>query len=96
MSTGPWAGRRGFDSLVQTATGFNHAEGLAAGVDMALSMAAMGEPRAAGTRSTQTQQCHCSVSYSDWRVMISEIRAMVRPGMEILPSLSTVRPSACR
>jgi crotonobetainyl-CoA:carnitine CoA-transferase CaiB-like acyl-CoA transferase len=30
---GPWAERRGFDSLVQTATGFNHAEGLAAGVD---------------------------------------------------------------
>lgn len=24
--TGPWAGKRGFDSLVQTATGFNHAE----------------------------------------------------------------------
>ncbi|MDE2364257.1 MAG: CoA transferase [Hyphomicrobiales bacterium] len=33
---GPWAGKRGFDSLVQTATGFNHAEGEAAG----------GEPRA--------------------------------------------------
>ncbi len=29
---GPWATRRGFDSLVQTATGFNHAEGQAAGV----------------------------------------------------------------
>ena len=29
---GPWAGRRGFDSLVQTATGFNHAEAQAAGV----------------------------------------------------------------
>jgi hypothetical protein len=28
---GPWAGKRGFDSLVQTATGFNHAEALAAG-----------------------------------------------------------------
>ena len=28
---GPWAARRGFDSLVQTATGFNHAEGAAAG-----------------------------------------------------------------
>lgn len=28
---GPWANRRGFDSLVQTATGFNHAEGEAAG-----------------------------------------------------------------
>jgi hypothetical protein len=30
---GRWAGRRGFDSLVQTTTGFNHAEGVAAGVD---------------------------------------------------------------
>ncbi len=28
---GPWAERRGFDSLVQTATGFNHAEAEAAG-----------------------------------------------------------------
>src|ERR1700676_3599764 len=30
---GPWAERRGFDSLVQTATGFNHSEGRAAGVE---------------------------------------------------------------
>jgi crotonobetainyl-CoA:carnitine CoA-transferase CaiB-like acyl-CoA transferase len=30
---GPWAGRRGFDSLVQTSTGLNHAEGQAAGID---------------------------------------------------------------
>ena len=30
---GLWAERRGFDSLVQTATGFNHAEGQAAGID---------------------------------------------------------------
>jgi crotonobetainyl-CoA:carnitine CoA-transferase CaiB-like acyl-CoA transferase len=30
---GPWAGRRGFDSLVQTASGINHAEGEAAGVE---------------------------------------------------------------
>ncbi len=29
---GPWAGRRGFDSLVQTASGINHAEAAAAGV----------------------------------------------------------------
>lgn len=28
---GPWGARRGFDSLVQTASGFNHAEALAAG-----------------------------------------------------------------
>lgn len=31
--SGPWAERRGFDSLVQTTTGFNHAEGQAAGID---------------------------------------------------------------
>ena len=30
---GPWANRRGFDSLVQTASGFNAAEAEAAGVD---------------------------------------------------------------
>ena len=30
-SSGPWSGRRGFDSLLQTAMGFNHAEGEAAG-----------------------------------------------------------------
>ncbi|CAN5886929.1 CoA transferase [soil metagenome] len=29
--TGPWAGKRGFDSLVQTATGLNHAEARVAG-----------------------------------------------------------------
>jgi hypothetical protein len=29
--TGPWAGRRGFDSLVQSAAGFNLAEAQAAG-----------------------------------------------------------------
>jgi len=31
--TGPWAARRGFDSLVQTATGFNYEEGRAAGIE---------------------------------------------------------------
>ncbi|NIA67654.1 CoA transferase [Pelagibius litoralis] len=30
---GPWAGRRGFDSLVQTASGINHAEAEAAGTE---------------------------------------------------------------
>ena len=32
--SGPWADRRGFDSLVQTATGFNHAEARAANATM--------------------------------------------------------------
>jgi crotonobetainyl-CoA:carnitine CoA-transferase CaiB-like acyl-CoA transferase len=30
-NAGPWSARRGFDSLVQTAMGFNHAEGQASG-----------------------------------------------------------------
>ncbi len=30
---GPWAARRGFDLLVQTATGFNHAEAQAVGIE---------------------------------------------------------------
>lgn len=33
-TTGPWAARRGFDSLVQTATGFNHAEAQASGSEV--------------------------------------------------------------
>ena len=37
-SAGPWGDRRGFDSLVQTASGFNHAEGQAAGADERKSM----------------------------------------------------------
>jgi crotonobetainyl-CoA:carnitine CoA-transferase CaiB-like acyl-CoA transferase len=32
-NAGPWAGRRGFDSLVQTASGFNAAEAKAGGTD---------------------------------------------------------------
>jgi hypothetical protein len=35
---GPWAGRRGFDSLVQTATGFNLAEAAAAGRAVPMAM----------------------------------------------------------
>ncbi len=31
--TGAWGGKRGYDSLVQTATGFNHAEAAAAGIE---------------------------------------------------------------
>ena len=35
---GPWGGRRGFDSLVQSATGFNHAEAEAAQTDQPKSL----------------------------------------------------------
>ncbi|MGK0460379.1 MAG: crotonobetainyl-CoA:carnitine CoA-transferase CaiB-like acyl-CoA transferase [Candidatus Azotimanducaceae bacterium] len=45
----PWSDRRGFDSLVQTATGFNHAEGEAAavfGLGTAMKVAAKAAPKA--------------------------------------------------
>ncbi|MFP5462928.1 MAG: CoA transferase, partial [Gammaproteobacteria bacterium] len=45
---GPWAGRRGFDSLVQTAMGFNRAEGEAAAA------AAAGSAGAAGNAAEPT------------------------------------------
>ena len=45
--TGPWGGRRGFDSLVQTATGFNLAEAEAA------QAARAGETHAAGAQAAQ-------------------------------------------
>jgi crotonobetainyl-CoA:carnitine CoA-transferase CaiB-like acyl-CoA transferase len=45
---GPWAERRGFDSLVQTATGFNHAEGQAVGVDQPKELPAQALDHASG------------------------------------------------
>ena len=45
---GPWAHRRGFDSLVQTATGFNEAEAQAAGTDQPRPLPAQALDHAAG------------------------------------------------
>ena len=45
---GPWAGRRGFDSLVQTASGFNAAEADAAGVDQPKPLPAQALDHASG------------------------------------------------
>jgi crotonobetainyl-CoA:carnitine CoA-transferase CaiB-like acyl-CoA transferase len=45
---GPWAGRRGFDSLVQTASGFNEAEAQAAGTDQPRPLPAQAIDHAAG------------------------------------------------
>jgi crotonobetainyl-CoA:carnitine CoA-transferase CaiB-like acyl-CoA transferase len=47
-AAGPWAGRRGFDSLVQTASGFNHAEGEAAGTNVPKELPAQALDHAAG------------------------------------------------
>jgi len=45
---GPWSGRRGFDSLVQTASGINHAEAEAAGVEGPKELPAQALDHAAG------------------------------------------------
>jgi crotonobetainyl-CoA:carnitine CoA-transferase CaiB-like acyl-CoA transferase len=45
---GPWAGRRGFDSLVQTASGFNAAEADAAGVNQPKPLPAQALDHASG------------------------------------------------
>ncbi|WP_424627071.1 CoA transferase [Bradyrhizobium sp. SYSU BS000235] len=71
---GPWAGRRGFDSLVQTSTGFNHAEGQAAGVEgpkelpMQILDHATGYLMAFGAMMARLRQAHEGGS---WHVRVS-------------------------
>lgn len=71
---GPWAGRRGFDSLVQTATGFNADEGAAFGAAQprALPIQALdygaGFLLAFGTQAALLRQAHEGGS---WRVRVS-------------------------
>lgn len=71
---GPWAMRRGFDSLVQSATGFNVAEAAAAGVDepRALPLQILdycaGYLLAFGTQAALARQAHEGGS---WHVQVS-------------------------
>ena len=71
---GPWAGRRGFDSLVQTATGFNLAEAAAAGSSTPQAMPAQildysaGHLLAFGIQAALLRQAQEGGS---WRVRIS-------------------------
>ncbi len=73
-TTGPWGGRRGFDSLVQTATGFNLAEAAAAGADKPQAMPlqildfAAGFLLAFGTQAALLRQADEGGS---WRVDVS-------------------------
>ncbi len=72
--TGPWAGRRGFDSLVQTATGLNLAEAAAAGSSTPQAMPAQildysaGHLLAFGIQAALLRQAQQGGS---WRVRIS-------------------------
>ncbi|WP_051379535.1 CoA transferase [Bradyrhizobium murdochi] len=71
---GQWAERRGFDSLVQTATGFNHAEGQAAGLDGPKELPAQmldhatGYFMAFGAMMAKARQAHEGGS---WQVQVS-------------------------
>lgn len=71
---GPWAGRRGFDSLVQTATGFNLAEAQAAGghtpraLPLQILDYAAGYLLAFGTQAALWRQRHEGGS---WHVQVS-------------------------
>ncbi|MEO8060145.1 MAG: CoA transferase [Burkholderiales bacterium] len=75
--SGPWAGRRGFDSLVQTATGINHAEALAAGaaqpkpLPMQILDVATGFLMAFGAQTALLRQQHEGGS---WHVRVSLAR----------------------
>jgi crotonobetainyl-CoA:carnitine CoA-transferase CaiB-like acyl-CoA transferase len=74
---GAWAGRRGFDSLVQTAAGFNHAEGEAFGAEGPRALPAQvldhgtGHLLAAGIISALGQR---AVAGGSWRVHASLAR----------------------
>jgi crotonobetainyl-CoA:carnitine CoA-transferase CaiB-like acyl-CoA transferase len=73
-SEGPWRDRRGFDSLVQAATGFNHAEALAAGAEQPQSLPvpildfASGFLMAFGAQAALLRQCEEGGS---WHVEVS-------------------------
>src|SRR5204862_1909306 len=74
---GPWANKRGFDSLVQTATGFNHAEGEAAGggpraLPMQILDFASGFLMAFGAEAAMLRQARAGGS---WHVRVSLARA---------------------
>jgi hypothetical protein len=71
---GPWAERRGFDSLVQTSTGFNHAEGQAAGVDGPKELPAQMLDHATGyfmAFGAMMAKAHQSREGGSWHVRVS-------------------------
>jgi crotonobetainyl-CoA:carnitine CoA-transferase CaiB-like acyl-CoA transferase len=71
---GPWAERRGFDSLVQTSTGFNHAEGQAAGVEGPKELPAQMLDHATGylmAFGAMMAKAHQSREGGSWHVRVS-------------------------
>lgn len=75
--SGPWADRRGFDSLVQTATGFNAAEAAAAGDDAPRPLPAQALDHGAGALlafGIQAALLRRARHGGSWRVRVSLAR----------------------
>jgi crotonobetainyl-CoA:carnitine CoA-transferase CaiB-like acyl-CoA transferase len=71
---GPWAGRRGFDSLVQTASGFNEAEAQAAGTDQPRPLPAQALDHAAGylmSFGAMTALARRCIEGGSWHIRVS-------------------------
>jgi len=71
---GPWSRRRGFDSLVQTASGFNHAEAEAAGVDGPKELPAQALDHGSGQLmafAAMAARAHQALEGGSWHVRVS-------------------------
>lgn len=70
---GPWAARRGFDSLLQAAMGFNHAEGQAAGDDQprALPMQILDQASGYLMATGAAALCQQQLEGGSWHVEVS-------------------------
>lgn len=94
---GPWAGRRGFDSLVQTATGFNLAEAEAAGADTPRAMPmqildyAAGHLLAFGIQAALWRQATQGGSWQV-RVTLAGVGAWLRSLGRVADGLAALRP----
>ena len=95
---GPWAGRRGFDSLVQTATGFNLAEADAAGstspkaLPMQILDYAAGHLLAFGIQAALWRQ---ATQGGSWQVQVSlvDVGHWLRSLGRLADGLSAIAPS---
>lgn len=93
-SEGPWSDRRGFDSLVQTATGFNHAEAQAFGSDKPKPMPVQILDYASGflmAFGAQVALARQQTEGGSWRVRVSLARTAhwLRELRQVEPQQST-------
>ncbi|MBC7377090.1 MAG: CoA transferase [Burkholderiaceae bacterium] len=98
---GPWAARRGFDSLLQTAMGFNHAEGEAAGdgqpralpmqiLDEASGyLMAMGASTALGRQQREGGSWHVQVSLAQTAVWLRSLGRVAGGLQQARPAISS-------